>query len=85
MSDPTPQAPSETRRFIGLILVVIGALWMAASGLCTAVFGVGLLADGSSDLAEASSIILLMLVCGGVSALFGLGVYAIGRWLRPRR
>jgi len=49
------------------------------------VFGVGLFADGKSDLAEAGSIILLMLVYGGISALVGLGIFAIGRWLRPRR
>ena len=85
MSNSTPQPPSEIRRFIGLVLLVIGALWMAASGLCTAVFGVGLLAEGGGDLAEASSIVLLMLVYGGVSALFGFGLYAIGRWLRPRQ
>ena len=84
MNDATPQPPSEIRRFIGLVLMVIGVLWMAATGLCTTIFGVSLLAEGSSDLAEASSIILLMLVYGGLSALAGFGVFAIGRWLRPR-
>jgi len=81
-----PQAPNEVGRFIGLILIVIGALWIAASGLCTAVFAVSLFVDGGgTDLAEASSILLLMLVYGGGSALIGLGVFAIGRWLRPKR
>lgn len=86
MNTETPQSSGELRRFIGLVLIVIGALWMAASGLCTAVFGISLFAEGTtSDLAEAGSIILLMLVYGGVSALAGLGVYAIGRALRPRQ
>lgn len=82
----TEQAPNELGRFIGLILIAIGVLWMVASGLCTAAFGVSLFWEGTaSDLAETSSILLLMLVYGGVSALVGLGVYAIGRWLRPKR
>ena len=84
MTEQTPQAGSEIGRFFGLILSVIGVLWMAASGLCTAVFAVGLFADGSGHLAEAFSIVLLMLVYGGMSALLGFGIFVIGRVLRPR-
>lgn len=84
MNDSAPQQPGEIRRFVGLVLIVIGALWMAASGLCTAIFGVTMFVSDAGNLAEAFSILLLMLLYGGVSALAGLGIFAIGRWLRPR-
>jgi hypothetical protein len=77
--------PGEVRRLLGLVLIVIGVLWMGASGLCTAAFALSLFAGGDGDLAEASSILLLMLIYGGGSVLVGLGVYALGRWLRPTR
>ena len=83
-TEPSPPA-GEIRRFVGLILIVIGALWITASGLCTGAFAISLFAgSGGSDLAEASSIILLMLVYGGISALIGFGIFAVGRALRPR-
>lgn len=65
-------------RFIGLILVVVGALWLVLTGLCTAVFAVGIAGEGNlNDIGGVLSI-------GVPSALIGGAIYAIGRWLRSR-
>lgn len=84
MTVPPQAGGGEIRRFVGLILIVIGALWMSASGLCSAAFAISLFADGGGNLAEGFSVVLLIAVYGGISALFGLGVYAIGRAMRPK-
>ena len=66
-------------RFIGLILVVIGVLWLVLTGLCTAAFAIGLLGEGNlGDIG-------VILTIGVPSALIGGAIYAIGRWLRPKR
>ena len=84
MSAPPP--PNEIGRFFGLILIAVGALVMALSGLCTAAFAVMLLAESpGANLGEALSFLLLALVYGGIAALAGLGLFAIGRWLRPKQ
>lgn len=68
---------SSIGRFIGLILIVVGALWLAVTGLCTAAFAVGIAGEGNlNDIGGVLSI-------GVPSALIGAALYAIGRWLRP--
>jgi hypothetical protein len=67
----------ELGRLFGLILIVIGVLWLVLTGLCSAAFFVGLLGQGNlSDLGA-------VLMIGIPSALIGGVIYAIGRWLRP--
>ena len=67
----------ELGRLFGLILIVIGILWLVLTGLCSAAFFIGLLGQGNlSDLGA-------VLVIGVPSALIGGVIYAIGRWLRP--
>lgn len=65
-------------RFIGLILVVFGVLWLVLTGLCSAAFAIGLLGEG--NLSDVGAVLMI----GGPSALIGAVIYGIGRWLRPR-
>ncbi len=65
-------------RLFGLILVVIGVIWLVTTGLCTTVFAIGLLGEGNlNDVGGVLSICV-------PSALIGGAIYAVGRWLRPR-
>ena len=69
---------------IGIILIVVGGLWMALSGLCSAVFAVGIFTESNGDIREALSILPMILLVGGFSAGIGLVVYVVGRALRPQ-
>lgn len=64
-------------RFVGLLLMYIGFLWTAFSGLCSAVFVISLLNNGQTT--DMTAVLLV----GIPSTLVGLILYAIGRWLRP--
>lgn len=76
MSEPIP--PATVSRFIGLILVAVGTLWLVLTGLCTAVFAVGVVGEGNlNDLTGVLSI-------GVPSAFIGIAIYAIGRALKPK-
>lgn len=69
---------SNLPRLIGLILIVIGTLWLVLTGLCSGAFLIGLLGEG--NLRDIS----VVLTIGIPSALIGAAIYAIGRWLRPQ-
>ena len=80
---PESQSRGSIRRFIGLILIVIGTLWLAASGLCSAAFFVSLFTTGG-DFREALSIVPMILLVGGFSCGIGFAVVVIGRAMRPK-
>ena len=80
-ADGAPRQP--VRHFIGLILIVAGALWLAASGLCSAAF-FGMLVVEGDDFREMLSIVPMILLVSGFSAGVGFAVYVIGRALRPK-
>jgi hypothetical protein len=69
---------SELARFVGLILIFIGAMWVAMTGLCNMGFIGQMLFEGDWSNAD------LVLIIGAPSAAIGGVIYAIGRWLRPR-
>lgn len=76
MNEPKP--PTTVTRLIGLILIVIGTLWLVLTGLCSGAFLIGLLGEGNlRDIG-------VVLTIGIPSALIGGAIYAIGRWLRPK-
>lgn len=77
------QQTSELRRFIGLILIVVGALWAVASGLCSAGF-FGMMVVEGGDFREALSIVPMIVLVGGFSAGLGLVFFVVGRALRPK-
>ncbi len=70
---------SEVARFVGLLLVAVGVLWLVLTGLCTAAFVIALAAEGHLNDATGAFAI------GIPSALIGGVIYAIGRWLRPTK
>ena len=82
MNEPAGGGPSEIRRFIGLVLIVIGLSWFTMSGLCSAAFLVGLFTEGG-DFREALSIVPMILLVGGFSCGIGFAVIVIGRAMRP--
>jgi len=83
MTEPPAGKPGEIRLFIGLILIVIGVLWLVASGLCSAAFFVSLFTE-AGDFREALSIVPMILLVGGFSCGVGFAVYVVGRAMRPK-
>ena len=83
MSETTPHHPGEIRRFIGLILIAVGVLWMVASGLCSGAFFISLFTEGG-DFREALSIVPMIVLVGGFSIGMGLVFYVVGRAMRPK-
>ncbi len=70
---------SEIGRFVGLLLIVAGVLWLVLTGLCSAAFALALIGEGNlNDITG-------VLAIGVPSALIGGVIYAIGRWLRPAK
>jgi hypothetical protein len=82
MSD-TPNSPGPIRRIVGLVFIAAGALWIAASGLCSAGFFITLFTEGG-DFREALSIVPMIVLVGGFSVGIGFVFYAVGRALRPK-
>jgi hypothetical protein len=74
---------SNVKRFIGLVLIVIGVLWTAASGLCSVGFFGWMFFEGG-DTREILSIVPMVLLVGGFSAGMGFVLYVVGRALRPK-
>lgn len=81
MTDPTD--PPSIKRIIGLTLIIVGLLWTALSGLCSAAFFVTLLTEGG-DVREALSIVPMIVLVGGFSTGIGIVLYVVGRALRPK-
>ncbi len=73
--------PSEARRVFGLILIVLGILWMALSGLCTAV-GLFFTVPASFGQYGNASFMFLAIVPGGISIAIGWAVWLGGRALK---
>ncbi len=68
----------DLTRLIGLILIVVGTLWLVLTGLCSGAFLIGFLGEG--NLSDIGAVFWI----GIPSALIGGIAYAIGRWLRPK-
>jgi hypothetical protein len=83
MTEPAPP-PAGLKRIVGLILITMGILWMAASGLCSAGFVVALLTESGGDLGEALSTAPMIVIVGGFSIGVGFVLYVVGRALRPK-
>lgn len=83
MTELPENQPGTLRRFIGLVLIVVGVLWMIASGLCSGGFLITLFTEGG-DFREALSIIPMIALVGGFSLGLGFVFYVVGRALRPK-
>ena len=75
-----PSSGGDVQRFIGLILGVIGALWLAFSGLCAAGMIFSMIADGAAN-QEILVYALMILVISGISGAAGYGIFIVGRGL----
>ena len=73
----------DVQRFFGYILLAIGVIWLAASGLCAAAMIVSMVQESAS--AEAIPYLLMVLVVSGISGAMGLGVLIVGRGLARRK
>ena len=73
----------DVQRFFGYLLLAIGAIWLAASGLCAAAMLVGMFQESAS--AEAIPYVFMVLIVSGISAAMGLGVLIVGRGLARRK
>lgn len=80
MSEISPFG-SDTKRLFGLVLIVVGVLWLVTTGLCT----LGFLFFITSTYHLMTGDLLWIVGVGGPSALIGWGIYATGRWLRLRQ
>lgn len=80
MTTQPPASGGEIRRLIGRILLVISAIWMALSGLCSGAFLVSMLVD-NPHFQEILSILPMIVLVGGFSVGIGFVVYIIGRGL----
>ena len=69
---------------LGTIFLVIGALWMALSGVCTAIFTWLSFDMGRGDWKNFLSAMPVVLGVGGVSILIGFAIWFVGKALRQR-
>jgi hypothetical protein len=69
---------NDLRHFIGLILLVVGALWLVTTGLCTLAFVAFVVQAYGITSGDISTIVIVT----GPSAIIGGLIYAAGRWLR---
>ena len=79
---PPVPAGSPTGRFVGLVLISIGVLWLALTGLCTLCTYVIVLSDASTTIYFDDVIMVLSFAIP--SALIGGAIYFVGRLLRPK-
>ncbi|MBP6010834.1 MAG: hypothetical protein KBA31_01295 [Alphaproteobacteria bacterium] len=69
---------NDMRRLIGLILIVIGALWLVFTGLCTVSVALFIFQSYGPTM---NDFVTIVAVAGG-STLLGWAVYAMGKRLR---
>ena len=80
----TEQSSSgNVQRFFGYVLLAIGVIWLAASGLCAAAMIVSMARESTSS--EAIPYVVMVLVISGISGAMGLGVLIVGRGLARRK
>lgn len=68
----------DMRRLIGLILIVVGVLWLVFTGLCTASVALFIFQSNGPTMND----VVMIVGVAGVSALLGWAVYAFGKRLR---
>jgi len=76
----TERPSGNVLRFVGLALAVIGALWLALSGLCVAAMLISML----SDMGVTQEVVVYsigILIVSGISAAMAYGVFIVGRGL----
>ena len=75
--------PDLVRGFFRFALITVGVLMMLLCGGCGALFFIGFLISGlTSSNHEDVGMVIMPIVLGGVPALIGFGLFAVGRSLR---
>ena len=77
MTHEPPRDRDPVPRFIGWVLLVVGALWMALAGICTVAMIVQSGGGGSNEQAY----LALFGIIGFVALLAGFGIFMLGRAL----
>lgn len=79
-----PSGPAKgSRAFFATILIVVGILWMALTGLCTAGVLISSIVENPSF--EMLRVIPLIAVIGAICIGPGWAIWMAGRWLKQRR
>ena len=80
MTEETPKRSAAIVLF-GRIVAIGGIVWMVLSGLCGATFLIPTLTNGfgAKGASDVIGLVIMVLTISGISALIGLGVWAIGR------
>ncbi len=76
------EKPSGVGSIIGTIILVIGALWMGLSGLCTVIFTWFSFDMGRAKASDVLGLMPLVFGVGGVSIFLGWLVWRLGKYLR---
>jgi hypothetical protein len=82
---PNPEADRTVARLFGAMLMVVGVLIMALSGLCSlGVLGMMLMEMFRSPLGSVGAVTMVPMIAifGGVPMAAGFGVFTLGRGLR---
>jgi hypothetical protein len=84
---PTPESPSAVARLFGVMLMVVGILFMSLGGLCgagTLVFTAIAMTDPGGGLNALKEAVSVLVYGAAVPIAIGYGVFALGRRLNPR-
>ena len=79
------ESPQSNRAFFATALVVIGLIWMALTGLCTAGFIVSTFFGGATDIPEIMSVLTFVLMVGALCIAPGFLLWLGGKALRQRK
>ena len=74
-------SPGGVQRFIGLLLMIVAALWMAFSGLCGVWMIGSMVTDSNYPREEVLVWSIGVLIISGFSAAAGFAVFIVGRGL----
>lgn len=74
---------ASVKPIIGLVLIVVGVLWAALSGLSSVALFITLLAEGGGGLQEALEIFPMIALVGSFTVGLGYVLCVVGRALRP--
>lgn len=73
------------RGFLATVLIVLGVVWMALTGLCTAAYSIMTLTSTGGSADERFGWFTVFFVFGVVLIAPGFIMWLIGRWLARRR
>lgn len=82
---PLPPKPKPPHTVVGIALIVLGLLILIPSGLCSGIMGIGAIVEAVTDpqnAGDAGSMLLMILMVGGIPLAIGAGLTFLGNSLR---